>query len=68
MTRSLALLAALLAGAWLIAPRRDRPRPGTGRVVRAAGPEQMRDPPPDWSDTDERADQSFPASDPPGTY
>lgn len=39
------------------------------RAVRDAGPEAMRDPPgDDWSEVDEQADESFPASDPPGNY
>jgi hypothetical protein len=36
--------------------------------VRDAGPEAMRDEPRQWSRTDQREDESFPASDPPGTY
>ena len=36
--------------------------------VRDAGPEHMRDEPRKWGRTDQRADESFPASDPPGTY
>ena len=37
--------------------------------VRDAGPEAMRDPARrPWSRTDERSDESFPASDPPGSY
>jgi len=37
--------------------------------VRDAGPESMRDKPKrGWSKADEASDQSFPASDPPGTY
>ena len=36
--------------------------------VRNAGPDSMRDRPADWSKTDEASDESFPASDPPGTY
>lgn len=36
--------------------------------IRPAGPEAMRDPPPDWDAVDEADDQSFPASDPPATY
>jgi len=39
-----------------------------GRPVRDAGPEAMRDKPRQWGRTDQRADESFPASDPPGTY
>jgi hypothetical protein len=36
--------------------------------VRDAGPEAMRDQPRQWGRTDERSDESFPASDPPSTY
>ena len=37
--------------------------------VREAGPEAMRDPTSRrWSKTDQASDESFPASDPPGTY
>ncbi|MCA1662459.1 MAG: hypothetical protein LC648_10070 [Novosphingobium sp.] len=36
--------------------------------VRHAGPEGMRSDPPKWDRTDEASDESFPASDPPGTY
>lgn len=36
--------------------------------VRDAGPGAMRDEPRKWGRTDQRADESFPASDPPGTY
>jgi hypothetical protein len=42
------------------------PTPGSG--VRPAGPETMKMPPRGWSKTDEEADESFPASDPPGNY
>ncbi|MDB5658007.1 MAG: hypothetical protein JWS10_622 [Cypionkella sp.] len=43
---------------------------GTERAqeVRPAGPEQMSTPPKDWDIIDEQADESFPASDPPGNY
>ena len=36
--------------------------------VRNAGPQSMADKPRNWSATDERSDESFPASDPPATY
>ncbi len=37
--------------------------------TRAAGPDAMRDDPgDDWDDIDQQVDESFPASDPPGSY
>ena len=36
--------------------------------VRHAGPEGMRSDPASWSKRDQTLDESFPASDPPGTY
>lgn len=36
--------------------------------VRSAGRREMRNAPRNWDMTDERADESFPASDPPATY
>jgi hypothetical protein len=37
--------------------------------VRDAGPEAMADPPRrEWTAADQASDESFPASDPPGTY
>lgn len=44
-----------------VARRREGP-------VRAAGPGAMEFPPDRWDMVDEQADQSFPASDPPGNY
>ena len=41
---------------------------GNSTQVRNAGAESMRDPPNGWSKTDQRIDESFPASDPPSTY
>ncbi|OWU72711.1 hypothetical protein [Phaeobacter sp. 22II1-1F12B] len=43
-------------------------RPSPQPQVRDAGPAQMRNPPRQWDMVDETADESFPASDPPGTY
>lgn len=45
-------------------PQANAPTP----PVRDAGPQSMRDEPPQWGRTDQRSDESFPASDPPGTY
>ena len=36
--------------------------------IRHAGPEGMRSDPDTWSKRDQALDESFPASDPPGTY
>ncbi len=36
--------------------------------VRGAGPQNMLSPPDDWDVVDQQADESFPASDPPGNY
>lgn len=36
--------------------------------VRNSGPSAMRDQTDQWSETDEKLDESFPASDPPGNY
>jgi hypothetical protein len=67
---ALVLIALGLAGAAYA----FRPRPGhphrshhTPRV-RNAGPEEMTLPMRRWDLVDEMADESFPASDPPGTY
>jgi hypothetical protein len=53
----------------LLAPPRARGRRLRRRAapthVRAAGPEAMRDPPPDWDAVDQASDESFPASDAP---
>jgi hypothetical protein len=45
-----------------------RAKPGDTPYIRAAGREEMAFPPRNWDLVDEASDQSFPASDPPGTY
>lgn len=52
----------------LMAGRTRVPVRVSGRDVRPSGPREMRDRPRSWDMTDERSDESFPASDPPGTY
>jgi hypothetical protein len=77
MRRLLGLAA--LAGVGVLAYRAMQKRKGQSegqqlqphapsQPVRDAGPSAMRDQPRQWGRTDERADESFPASDPPGTY
>jgi len=38
------------------------------KKIRDAGPDAMKNPPKKWDETDEAADESFPASDPPAKY
>lgn len=40
----------------------------TRKFVRDAGPDNMQTPPRRWDNVDQQADESFPASDPPGNY
>lgn len=58
----------LAVGAILVRCNERRSDKRAGPRIRVAGPSEMRDPPGRWSDVDERSDESFPASDPPGTY
>ncbi len=55
-------------GAVALSEKGMAPRDRDYGVVRAAGPETMRDPPRDWDRVDESSDESFPASDAPATY
>ena len=68
---------AALAGVGVLAYRAMKKRQAEGQQlqphaptppVRDAGPDAMRDEQRQWGRTDQRADESFPASDPPGTY
>ena len=65
MLKTVLKIAAIAALARLIL--RDR-SDGGAREIRDAGPSQMRNPPSEWDEVDESLDESFPASDPPGTY
>ncbi|OJH45716.1 hypothetical protein IE00_00165 [Paracoccus sp. SM22M-07] len=68
MTRNLAIFLALAGAGLLVRSAVRRTGVSAGRPIRDAGADQMRDPPHEWTKTDERMDESFPASDPPGTY
>lgn len=71
---ALALLAVGLVGtAYALRPRPARLSRSSGtksqyQPVRNAGPEEMTLPMKRWDIVDETVDESFPASDPPGSY
>ena len=68
MTRLLAFGAALIGLAMFVRSAGGKSGPVFAGPIRAAGPKEMRDPPQGWTTIDETSDESFPASDPPGTY
>jgi len=55
-----------------IPPPLEKPEVSEQKVekkpIRDAGPDAMKTPPKKWDDVDQQADESFPASDPPGNY
>lgn len=57
----------LLAGGLIARAMGGSSSPGP-RYIRPAGRREMSAPPRDWDLVDETGDESFPASDPPGTY
>lgn len=63
------LLAVGTAGAaWAYWASKGKAAYPTQPQVRDAGPEAMSTPPNRWDMVDQQADESFPASDPPGNY
>jgi len=58
-------LGLIAAAAYWLTRSRTAPIPSE---VRDAGPEAMTNPPKRWDMVDQQADESFPASDPPGNY
>lgn len=70
--RSLLKLGLVFAAGSLLVKALRRPdiaQAATGYpYMRPAGRREMENPPRKWDKVDEASDQSFPASDPPGTY
>jgi uncharacterized membrane protein YebE (DUF533 family) len=53
---------------WRKEPDGQTEQPTATPAVRDAGPDAMKGDQRQWGRTDQRSDESFPASDPPGTY
>ncbi len=73
MLRMVGIGAGLIGAGYLAARMGDLPaRKGSKKramaPVRDAGVENMTNPPGKWDKVDQQADESFPASDPPGNY
>lgn len=64
------LIATGAVATWALMQRasRNAGRALPAQQVRNAGPDEMALPPRNWDIVDQQADETFPASDPPGNY